>query len=187
MHRLGGWRGLWKLLADPAMGAPAAAALSLNRLLGGGPGGPFWGCREIPRKPRPYCWTEFRDCEQRLKRRGLHPKPVFQLSGAGAVGAQSLAGVGVLERLRRRLGARVWPFEPAGAASVLFAEVWPGLLGRAPSAEPIPDRWQVLALAEALQGAALPQPPPVAKLEGWIAELPADPPHPQSATLNGKS
>ena len=187
MHRLGGWRRLWQLLADPAAGAPASVALRLNRMLGGGRDGPFWGCREIPRKPRPYCWTQFRECELQLKQRGLHPKPVFQLAGAGAVGAQSLAGIGVLERLRRRLGARVWPFEPAGGASVVFAEVWPGLLGRAPSAEPIPDRWQVRALAGALQGAALQEPPPAAKLEGWIATPPADPELPQSATLNGKS
>lgn len=90
--------------------APAAVeefARGLNGRLGGGGCGPFWGFRDAPCKPSPWLWTEFRECELLLKSRGLHPKSVFQLRGAGAVGAQSLAGIATLERLRRALGARV--------------------------------------------------------------------------------
>lgn len=172
MFRLGGWRRLWSLLERLAASGPAHAAQELNRLLGGGTDGPFWGLPGVPRKPRPYLWTEFRECELRLKRRGLHPKPVFQLRGAGAVGAQSLTGIAALERLRRTTEARVWPFETPGKARVVLAEVWPALLGRPPAAEPIPDRWQVTALSQRLSGTRMPPAPEEACQEGWVLELP---------------
>ncbi len=170
MHRLGGWRPLWRMLEQSASGGPEAAARELDRRLGGGADGPFWGFLSAPGKPHPYLWTEFRECEFRLKQRGLHPKPVFQLRGAGAVGAQSLLGIAALERLRRALGARVWPFEPWDRARVVFAEVWPALLGRPPADEPVPDRWQVRTLAGALAGAVLPCVPRISAVEGWVLE-----------------
>lgn len=173
MHRLGGWRRLWRLLEALAGAATEDSARQLNRLLNGGPDGPFWGMPEIRQKPRPYLWTEFRECELRLKRRGLHPKPVFQLRGAGAVGAQSIMGIAALMRLRRALDARLWPFEPAEDARVVFAEVWPALLGRPPAAEAIPDRWQVQALARRLSGVRLPDTPAVSRIEGWVVEPPS--------------
>lgn len=186
MHRLGGWRQLWQLLLERTGASPTETAMGLNRHLGGGTDGPFWGFGELPRKPRPYLWTEFRECELRLKRLGLHPKPVFQLRGAGAVGAQTLTGIATLERLRRRLGARVWPFEAVHGARVVLAEVWPAVVGHPPASEAIPDRWQVMALAEAMRGAALDSPPAIATTEGWIAAPGADCAPMQSATLNGK-
>jgi hypothetical protein len=171
MARLGGWRALWTWLEkrdEPA----ASAAMELNRVLGGGAEGPFWGMRPGDRKPRPYLWTEFRECEWQWKRCGRHPKPVFQLRGAGAVGAQTLEGIPVVERLRRALGARVWPWEPCGEARVVLAEVWPAVLGRAPEWEEIPDRWQVATLARLLAGRALPHAPEAARLEGWVLAPP---------------
>lgn len=171
-HRLGGWHALWRLLENLSAAGVEHAARQLNRLLGGGTGGPFWGLREIPRKPRPYLWTEYRECELRLKLRRLHPKPVFQLRGAGAVGAQSLLGIAALERLRRALDARVWPFESVSTARIVLAEVWPALLGRPPASESIPDRWQVRTLARRLAGVQLPPVPPVAAVEGWVLEPP---------------
>ncbi len=170
MHRLGGWRSVWQLLEQLSGEGPESAARELNHLLGGCGDGPFWGLREMPRKPRPYLWTEFRECELQLKRRGLHPKSVFQLRGAGAVGAQSIVGIASLERLRRALGARVWPFENPAGARVVFAEVWPALLGRPPADEEIPDRWQVETLARRLRGVRLHEAPEEALVEGWVLE-----------------
>lgn len=170
MHRLGGWHCVWQLLEQLAARGPESAAWELNLRLGGCCDGPFWGLRELPRKPRPYLWTEFRECEMQLKRRGLHPKPVFQLRGAGAVGAQSILGIASLERLRRTLGARVWPFENPAGARVVFAEVWPALIGRPPADEEIPDRWQVQTLALRLPGVPLRETPAEARVEGWVLE-----------------
>lgn len=170
MRRLGGWRALWQFLEPCLPPEIERFAMELNRRLGGGPDGPFWGFRGAPRKPRPYLWTEFRECELLLKTRGLHPKSVFQLRGAGAVGAQSLAGIATLERLRRALGARVWPFEDTSGARIVLAEVWPALLGRAPVSEPIPDRWQVRSLARALAGAPWPSLPQAPRVEGCVME-----------------
>jgi len=172
MHRLGGWRRLWRMLEKLAPSGFDAAALELNRLLGFGSEGPFWGFPNRAKKPRPCLWTEFRECELRLRQRGLHPKPVFQLRGAGAVGAQSLCGIAALERLRHKLQAKVWPFESSEGAGLVFAEVWPALLGRAPRSETIPDRWQVRTLAQRLSGVRLPETPAVARVEGWVLELP---------------
>lgn len=170
MHRLGGWRALWRFLSECTAAQVESFAHALNRRLGGGGSGPFWGFRDAPRKPQPWLWTEFRACEMRLKERGHHPKSVFQLKGAGAVGAQSLVGIAALERLRKALNARVWPFEETRGARVVFAEVWPALLGRVPDEEEIPDRWQVRQLGEALPGIRLPSVPPIAHKEGWVLE-----------------
>jgi hypothetical protein len=187
MHRLGGWRRLWELLEQHDGWSPAEIARKLNQQLGGGAEGPFWGFREVPCKPRPYLWTEFRACELEWKRLGRHPKSVFQIKGAGAVGAQSLKGIAVLERLRRALKARVWPFEPGRGARVVLAEVWPALLGLPPAGETIRDRWQVQALARALRCTPLPTAPAIARIEGWIAAPGAAFAGMRSATLNVRS
>lgn len=170
MHRVGGWHSVWRLLEQLAAEGPEHAARELNHRLGGGQDGPFWGLREWPCKPRPYLWTEFRECELQLKRRGLHPKSVFQLRGAGAVGAQSILGIPSQERLRQALGARVWPFDSPAGARVVFAEVWPALLGRPPADEEIPDRWQVQTLARRLVGVRLHEAPEAGRVEGWVLE-----------------
>jgi len=170
MHRLGGWRALWRFLAACTPGEAERFARRLNHRLGGGDTGPFWGFRDAPRRPRPWLWTGFRACELHLKQRGFHPKSVFQLRGAGAVGAQSLVGIAALERLRSAVNSRVWPFEETRRTRVVFAEVWPALLGRVPASEAIPDRWQVRQLCESLAGIRLPEAPDIARTEGWVLE-----------------
>jgi molybdopterin molybdotransferase len=127
--------------------------------------GPFWGngtARDIPHLPRkgrsrgPNPFPERRSVEDRHK--GAFT--LWQLSGAGAVGSQTLMGLPVLARLRRRFPAElsVWPFEPPSRGIVL-AEVWPSLLAPAVSAElvakgGIKDARQVEVLARAIAALA---------------------------------
>jgi hypothetical protein len=53
--------------------------------------------------------------ERRERVKGITPKSVFQIGGAGSVGTASLRGFAVLQRLREA-GFRVWPFERPGLA-----------------------------------------------------------------------
>jgi molybdopterin molybdotransferase len=123
--------------------------------------GPFWGngsLRDVPDLPRkglartPNPFPERRAIEARHK--GAFT--LWQLSGAGAVGSQTLMGLPVLSRLRRLFAPdlAVWPFERTEAGIVL-AEVWPSLLAPAVAAElaangGIKDARQVELLARAV-------------------------------------
>ena len=53
------------------------------------------------------------EAERAARVRGVTPKSVFQIGGAGAVGTASLRGMPALKRLREA-GFRVWPFDRAG-------------------------------------------------------------------------
>jgi hypothetical protein len=53
------------------------------------------------------------------------PRSVFQIGGAGAVGTGSIRGMAVLHELAAA-GFAVWPFEPAGDATII--EIYPRLL-----------------------------------------------------------
>ena len=174
IEKLGGWQALWRYLeAAPRTTADrfGVAALLNGKLTGGA--APFWGCPyvrpEVPqKKPRPYDWVEYRATELSLPRR---PHPGFQLMGHGSVGSQTLTGIPVLERLRRRFGKEisVWPFE--APARIVIAEVWPSLLSEAQlPAHKIRDARQVMGLARALEGVTLPETPEIARLEGWILQ-----------------
>ncbi len=50
------------------------------------------------------------EAERQARVRGITPKSVFQIGGAGSVGTASLRGFAVLLRLREA-GFRVWPFD----------------------------------------------------------------------------
>ena len=80
---------------------------------------PFWGRpgthRPAPDPLRPL----WRDTERTS---GHHPLSTFQVGGAGAVGTGSLRGMPLLARLRAA-GVAVWPFDAAGAATVV--EIYP--------------------------------------------------------------
>lgn len=75
--------------------------------------GPFWGDGRkvrtdgLPRlKPAlPDGLARLRATEHRVTGPDSAPKSVWQLAGAGAVGAQTLTGLPVLARLRQRFGA----------------------------------------------------------------------------------
>lgn len=125
--------------------------------------GPFWGNglkRDIPHLPR--LGTDRRDMPFPERRRAemAAPRafPVWQLSGAGAVGGQVLMGLPVLARLRRRFAGHVsvWPFEHPDTPLVI-AEVWPSLLADEVQAAltaqgGIKDARQVELLAAAIAG-----------------------------------
>jgi molybdopterin molybdotransferase len=112
-------------------------AAEMNARLPGG--GPFWGngskaeVQGLPRtKPSLPNWLyEHRRCDQQSKAEGLQPKTLWQLAGAGAVGAQSLLGMPMLHRLSAALGAdcAVWPFEPIEGKAVVIAEIYAAFIG----------------------------------------------------------
>ena len=139
------WRAMWRRWHDEVVDDARNAnnrfevAAALNRA-GGRPAGPFWGCPAGtvldglgPRKPPPDVLPEFRATELALRAAGRSPMSMWQLTGAGSVGSQSVTAIPVLERWRDELGERmvVWPFtcglgEPRVAPGVVVvAEVWP--------------------------------------------------------------
>jgi molybdopterin-guanine dinucleotide biosynthesis adapter protein len=105
------------------------------------------------------------------------PKSVWQLTGPGSVGSQSLTGLPVIHRLSQLPGVSVWPFDEVTSAPVVLAEVYPSMLMPAlrAIADPIPDRAQVTLLARALWRLAqagrlgdVMSVPAIAQTEGWI-------------------
>lgn len=174
-----------------------AVAAGINARLG--PGAPFWGNgarADIPGLPRrkpalpaglaPHRATDLAARAVTERSGTTRPKPVWQLAGAGAVGAQTLTGLPRLQALRAAFPGRiaVWPFDPIDTAPVVLAEVYPSLLAaevRATLADDpamVADAAQVRLLSTALLSlgrsgglAALLTPDaPSATLaeEGWI-------------------
>lgn len=163
--------------------------------------GPFWGNglkRDIAHLPRKglarqgHGMTEKRTAERQAK--GAFP--VWQLSGAGAVGGQVLMGLPTLNRLRATFEDEiaVWPFEPLNKA-IAVVEIWPSLIAKAIAASQpdgrIKDAHQVLVLAQTLsrlsttQLAAMLDVPPTAEgsilglgHEDVLTELAMQPPAP---------
>ena len=162
---------LWSWLAaevtdtDRNLSNYRAVAARINAAFPGG--GPFWGNgarAEVPGLPRtkpplPPGLHEHRATDLAGQTAGLWPKPIWQLAGAGAVGAQSLTGIPVLWRLRQRLGpdASVWPFEPP-ATPVVLAEIYASHLApavaRLEAAGMVRDEAQVRLLSAALHNLA---------------------------------
>jgi hypothetical protein len=73
---------------------------------------PFWGRPgkrrpDLPPDRSPYRTTE----GERLPVRGVWPKSVFQIGGAGSVGTGSIRGMPKLLELRAA-GFAIWPFDP---------------------------------------------------------------------------
>lgn len=154
--------------------------------------GPFWGNvakAEVPGLPRrkpalPAELSEFREADVAVRAPGVNPTSVWQLAGAGAVGAQSLTGLPVLQRLRTRFGdvISVWPFETPDSPVVL-AEIYLSLLTPevralcAGNPAMVPDEAQVRLLAQALLALSdrdaltplftLDQDPALLAEEGW--------------------
>lgn len=151
-------------------------AAELNRLFEGV--GPFWGNglkRDIADLPRKGTARSGHGMRERRACEGEAPGAfaLWQLSGVGAVGSQTLMGVPVLHRLRQQYGrdVRVWPFEPLDAA-VGFVEIWPSLLVGAVPEGWIKDAWQVHEVARMVSGLSADEMVQVLSVEapeeGWI-------------------
>ncbi len=83
---------------------------------------PFWG---RPGKPKPTLPEHYRRAELLVgETTGAHPKSVFQIGGAGAVGTGSLRGMPFLPQFRAA-GVAVWPFDPPRRPMVM--EIYPRL------------------------------------------------------------
>jgi hypothetical protein len=87
---------------------------------------PFWG-RPGRRRPeaRPDCPAFRRTESSEPGPRGIRPKSVFQIGGAGAVGTGTLRGIPHLLELRAA-GFAIWPFDPPRAPVAL--EIYPRFL-----------------------------------------------------------
>ncbi|MBI1391885.1 MAG: hypothetical protein GC152_04000 [Alphaproteobacteria bacterium] len=166
-----GWRSLWQWLqqnivdGDDNRSNRFAVADRANAKFPGGVG-PYWGnstkteYRRLTRKKTRYVYATVAERRQ-VERIVRTAKTVWQLSGAGCVGSQSLTGIARLERLRREFqgACAVWPFETAFAANldttqafapIIFAEIYPSLFAvHGNDGEP-PDSAQVRTVVGAL-------------------------------------
>lgn len=147
------WSAVWAYLAkeivDKADGTNNrfAAAAKMNRLMTD-EARPFWGApaRQVQRTlaaTKPVGgygdFPEFRAAEAHVRAaKSGQAKSQWQLSGAGAVGGQTLVGIPFVKRLADELGpeSAVWPFqtgwrapdrETLDAVDVLMAEIYPTL------------------------------------------------------------
>jgi hypothetical protein len=87
---------------------------------------PFWGKKGKRKPASDDAPTLFRRTEgERLPVRGIAPKSVFQIGGAGAVGTGSLRGMPWLRELADA-GFAIWPFDDARLPLAL--EIYPRFL-----------------------------------------------------------
>jgi hypothetical protein len=83
---------------------------------------PFWG-RVGTRRPPPD--AQFRRTETAVAAaERVHPKSIFQIGGAGAVGTGSVRGMCALHALRKA-GIAIWPFDEAATKTAV--EIYPRL------------------------------------------------------------
>jgi len=82
---------------------------------------PFWGRPGRRRGDQ----QQLRGCEQGWNVRGIVPKSVFQIGGAGAVGTGTVRGIPFLPALREA-GWAIWPYD--APTRHVVAEIWTRLL-----------------------------------------------------------
>jgi precorrin-8X/cobalt-precorrin-8 methylmutase len=161
------WRATWRVVAsrivddDRNRNNRFEVAASLNRR-SGEPAGPFWGCPHgrvvaglAPTKPPAFALGAHRATERVLRDAGRAPMSVWQLTGSGSVGSQTLTAIPMLNRLLDdpTLRVGVWPFTtgigaPATApGDVVVAEVWPTLFDPPYPTGVIRDAAQVVHVA----------------------------------------
>lgn len=191
VHALALWQWLAARITDTDRNVTnyRSIAAEMNARFSGD--GPFWGNgakAETPgllrTKPaHPSELAEHRAAERAGQEAGLLPKTLWQLAGAGAVGAQSLTGMAMFHRLRARIPGKVavWPLEPLDDAPIVIAEAYLSLLAdevrSAAARGMIQDEAQVRLHAQAffnmsqkgsLAGLMSPdQPVETLRAEGW--------------------
>nr|WP_070960067.1 hypothetical protein [Hyphomonas sp. Mor2] len=143
-------------------------AATLNERMTGG-AHPFWGaprsqtCATLAARKGNFDRSESLP-EHRLTEGWVrstfkaHPKSVWQLLGAGAVGSQSLLGIAAVAELRARIaGAQLWPFETGPGkmtaqrlehTSCLMAEIYPSTANVTENPEEFLDQAQVRTLSD---------------------------------------
>ncbi|MCY3693087.1 MAG: hypothetical protein OXI54_10910 [Chloroflexota bacterium] len=162
-----GWAAVWARVAQVIEDGPNncnnrfEAAAELNEVFEGE--GPFYGRHHtwhieglLATRPQ-HGWggnlpPERRYAEE-IVRKG---QTVWKLYGRGSVGSQTLTGTPALQRIRRRTGSQIWPFETLGdGQSHVLAEIYPSLINPLP---PLPawvtgvsDARQVYAVALTLR------------------------------------
>ncbi|OYX33224.1 MAG: cobalamin biosynthesis protein CbiG [Caulobacterales bacterium 32-69-10] len=168
------WAGLWAFLAKDLVDKADntnnrfAVAAKMNRLMTDEPR-PFWGAppKDVQRWLQPTKAEVVSGDPAQLRRTELataglgktSAKSVWQMTGAGAVGGQTLVGIPALKRFVDELGdkAVVWPFQTGWKAltpadvedkEAVIAEVYPSLIPVKAEPGEVIDRAQVRALAE---------------------------------------
>ena len=152
------WKALWSLLHALVVDNPDNSsnrfqvAAEINARLAAPH---YWGHPHqhrydnlAPRRPAAYATIPER---RRAEMAARSAQPVWKLTGAGAVGSQSLLGIARLEMLRRHplLGSEiaVWPFDTAFAADlsrpIAIVEIYPSLFPLDDSLVTPKDRAQV--------------------------------------------
>lgn len=148
-----------------------ALAAGLNYSISKGPH-PFWGAPKknvastLSMKKGDFSskesLAEHRICECWIKANfKAHPKSVWQLLGAGAVGSQAMLGIPTVSYLRARLArSAIWPFETGFQTltpemlentDCVFGEIYPSTVQVAPKSGEILDEIQVKTLSERLE------------------------------------
>ena len=170
-----------KITDSPSANNRFEIAGEINAIFGGN--GPFWGnarpnvdIEGLPRTKANYR-NPFADKRgtDRLAKGSFSP---WQLAGAGAVGSQTLMGLPMLARLRRKYQGNigVWPFEPVSSA-ITLAEIWPTLFTTPTPDGMIKDAWQVRETAKNIANMSNDQIQGLLQVhsptEGWIFGIPA--------------
>jgi precorrin-8X/cobalt-precorrin-8 methylmutase len=172
------WRSTWRHLVGALDDRPDntnnrfEVAAALNERVGPGPG-PFWGTAggrpgtehlsptRAPGFPHRGL-AEHRLSERAFRSTGRRPSSVWQLTGAGSVGSQTITGIPTVHELRHHASlahrATVWPFEtglrvdPTGGRpdAIVLAEVWPSAVAVDRQSHPVRDAAQVTGLCRHL-------------------------------------
>lgn len=171
------------MVTDDASGANNRfeVAAELNRRIceqTGAQSGPFWGrpterpIEGLPAtRPANTGVNKLRACEVAARKATrTKPKSPWQLTGAGAVGGQSLMGLPTVHRLLSDYAdAALWPFEDG--SRVTIAEIYPSMFPQHAPKHWYKDARQVTDACEALIKAT-----PTKRTgtgEGWIFGLPS--------------